>query len=380
MGSIVRDPQTGEPTGALREDDAIDLVKRVRPEASRAEKLAALRAGIKLANENGLTRVHAAGGHFESNDFDKLELYDELRRHGELTLRMYIAYFLNPPELRQQDIDDIEDARKKYSGDWLSAGVVKLRVDGVIESHTAAMIEPYSDDPSLKGKLFWDPAKYNSAVAELDKRGLQLFTHAIGDLAVRTALDAYHHAEEVNHSSDRRPRIEHIETVATADIPRFGKLGVIASMQPLHAYPDADTLDVWARNVGPERASRGWSWKSIADAGGRYAFGSDWPVVTLNPWEGVQTAVTRQTREGKPEAGFVPSQRLTVAQAVEGYTLGAAFAGRREKTEGSLEKGKLADLIIVSQNIFEIDAHKISETKVRTTIVGGQVVYQSDAK
>ncbi|HXO60274.1 MAG TPA: amidohydrolase family protein [Candidatus Acidoferrales bacterium] len=380
VGSIVRDPQTGEPTGALREDDAIDLVKRIRPEASRAEKLAALRAGIKLANENGLTRIHAAGGHFESNDFDKLELYAELRRHGELTLRMYIAYFLNPPELRQQDLEAIEDARKKYSGDWISAGVVKLRVDGVIESHTAAMIDPYSDDPALKGKLFWDPAKYNSAVAELDKRRLQLFTHAIGDLAVRTALDAYQHAEEVNHSSDRRPRIEHIETVTAADIPRFGKLGVIASMQPLHAYPDADTMDVWARNVGPERASRGWSWKSIADTGGRYAFGSDWPVVTLNPWYGLQTAVTRQTREGTPEAGFVPSQRLTVAQAVEGYTLGAAFAGRREKTEGSLEKGKLADLIIVSQNIFEIDAHKISETKVRTTIVGGHVVYRSDAK
>ena len=282
--------------------------------------------------------------------------------------------------MRPQDVEAIENARKKYSGDWISAGVVKLRVDGVIESHTAAMIDPYSDDPALKGKLFWDPAKYNSAVAELDKRRLQLFTHAIGDLAVRTALDAYQHAEEVNHSSDRRPRIEHIETVTAADIPRFGKLGVIASMQPLHAYPDADTMDVWARNVGPERASRGWSWKSIADTGGRYAFGSDWPVVTLNPWYGLQTAVTRQTREGTPEAGFVPSQRLTVAQAVEGYTLGAAFAGRREKTEGSLEKGKLADLIIVSQNIFEIDAHKISETKVRTTIVGGHVVYRSDAK
>jgi predicted amidohydrolase YtcJ len=380
LGSIVRDPQTGEPTGALREDDAIDLVKRVRPEASRAEKLAALRAGLRLANENGLTRVHAAGGHFDSNDFDKLELYDELYRHGELTVRLYVAYFLNPPELRQQDIEAIEDARKKYNGHWLSAGVVKLRLDGVIESHTAAMIDPYSDDPSLKGKLFWEPSKYNSAVAELDKRGLQLFTHAIGDLAVRTALDAYQHAEEVNHSSDRRARIEHIETISPTDIPRFGKLGVIASMQPLHSYPNADTMEVWVRNAGPDRASRAWSWKSIAYAGGRYAFGSDWPVVTLNPWEGLQTAVTRQTREGTPEAGFVPSQRLTVAQAVEGYTLGAAFAGRREKTEGSLEKGKLADLIIVSQNIFEIDPHKISETKVRTTIVGGQVVYQSDAK
>ncbi|HEX3544612.1 MAG TPA: amidohydrolase [Candidatus Acidoferrum sp.] len=373
-GIIVRDPATHEATGALKEA-AQDAVAKAVPEVTRAERLAALRAGIKWANENGLTRVHSAGG-----DFPQLELYDELRRHGDLTLRFYIAYFMDPPEMRPQDMDVIENARKKYHDAWIDTNAVKFMVDGVIESHTAAMIEPYSDDPSLKGKLFWEPAKYSSAVAELDKRGLQLFTHAIGDLGVRTALDAYQHAEDVNHTSDRRPRIEHIETVTAADIPRFGKLGVIASMQPLNSYPNVDTLDVWARNAGPDRASRAWSWKSIADTGGRYAFGSDWPVVTLNPWEGLQTAVTRQTREGTPEAGFVPSQRLTVAQSVEGYTLGAGFAGRREKTEGSLEKGKLADLIIVSQNIFEIDPHKISETKVRTTIVGGQVVYQSDAK
>jgi predicted amidohydrolase YtcJ len=373
-GIIVRDPNTHEATGALKEA-AQDIVAKAEPQLTRAERQAALRDGIHWANQNGLTRVHSAGG-----DFPQLELYDELRRSGELTLRFYIAYFMDPPEMRPQDLEAIENARKKYHDEWIDTDAVKFMVDGVIESHTAAMIEPYSDDPSLKGKLFWEPEKYNPAIAELDKRGLQLFTHAIGELGVRTALNAYQHAEEVNHTSDRRPRIEHIETISPADIPRFGKLGVIASMQPLHSYPNADTLDVWARNAGPDRASRGWSWKSIADAGGRYAFGSDWPVVTLNPWDGLQTAVTRQTREGKPEAGFVPSQRLTVAQAVEGYTLGAAFAGRRDKTEGSLEKGKLADLIIVSQNIFEIDPHKISETKVRTTIVGGKVVYQSDAK
>jgi predicted amidohydrolase YtcJ len=151
-------------------------------------------------------------------------------------------------------------------------------------------------------------------------------------------------------------------------------------MQPLHSYPDADTLDVWARNAGPDRASRAWAWKSIAEGGGRLAFGSDWPVVTLNPWVGIQTAVTRQTAEGTPAGGFVPEQRLTAEQAVDGYTLGAAFAGRREKTEGSIEKGKLADLIVVSQNIFDVDPHQISETKVLTTIVGGRVVYQSDTK
>jgi hypothetical protein len=207
-----------------------------------------------------------------------------------------------------------------------------------------------------------------------------LFTHSIGDAAVHLSLDAYEEAQTRNHKRDHRPRIEHIETISAADIPRFGKLGVIASMQPLHSYPDADTLEVWVHNVGPERASRAWVWKSILDAGGHIAFGSDWPVVTLNPWEGIQTAVTRQTAEGKPEAGFVPQQRLTVAQAIDAYTLGAAFAGRREKAEGSLEVGKLADLIVVSQNVFDVPARKIGETKVSTTIVGGKVVYQAEKK
>ena len=160
------------------------------------------------------------------------------------------------------------------------------------------------------------------------------------------------------------------------DIPRFGKLGVIASMQPLHSYPDDDTLNVWARNIGPDRAGRAWVWKSIANDGGQLAFGSDWPVVTLNPFEGIQTAVTRQTSEGLPKDGFVPSQRLSVAEAIRGYTLGAAFAGFREKTEGSLEPGKLADLIILSQNLFEVDPHTINETKILTTVAGGRVVFQ----
>jgi len=373
-GAIVRDANTGEPTGALKEA-AEQLVTKIIPAPTRAEKIASLRRGIKWANEHGLTRVHSAG-----QDFEELDLYDELRRHGDLTVRFYIAYFLDPPELRPRDLDAIEAARKKYRDAWIDTSVVKFMVDGVVESHTAAMLEPYSDDPSTKGKLFWDVQKYTDAVAQLDKRGLQLFTHAIGDYGVRTALDAYENAEKVNHTSDRRPRIEHIETISAADIPRFAKLGVIASMQPLHADPDANTLNVWARNAGPDRASRGFAWHSIAAAGGKLAFGSDWPVVTLDPWIGLQLAVTRQTLEGKPAGGFHPEQRVTLAEAIAAYTLGAAFAGRREKTEGSLEPGKVADLIVVSQNVLEIDPHKIAATKVVTTMVGGRVVYQSEAR
>ena len=370
-GTIVRDPQTGEATGALKEA-ATGIVERVVPKSNRAEMLAALRQGLAEANRVGVVRAHSAGG-----DFQHFDLYDELNRSGNLTVRMYIAYFLDPPELTTKQIETIEDARKRYNGEFLSGGAVKMMLDGVVESHTAAMLQPYSDDAHFIGKMFWDRAKYKAAVAELDRRGLQIFTHAIGDAAVRLALDSYENAAAANHTSDARPRIEHIETVTAADIPRFGKLGAIASMQPLHAYPDDDTLNVWARNAGPDRASRAWVWQSIARSGGRLAYGSDWPVVTINPWDGVQNAVTRQTKDGKPTGGWVPAERVSLAQAIEAYTLGAAFAGRREKTEGSLESGKVADLIVLDQNLFEIDPLKISQTQVLLTLVGGKTVYRA---
>ena len=377
-GTIVRDPKTGEATGAIKEDAADDLIRRAIPAPPREEKLRALRAGIREANRVGLVRVHSAGGvGIASSDLQNADLYDELRRAGELSLRLYMAYRASPPTLTTASMKEIEDARSRYHDDWLSAGAVKFFLDGVIESHTAAMLQPYSDDPSQIGSLLWDPEKYKQAVAELDKRGFQIFTHAIGDKAVRLALDAYQHAAEVNHTSDRRHRIEHIETVSAEDIGRFGKLGVIASMQPLHSYPDEDTLGIWARNAGPERATRAWAWRSIAQKGGGLAFGSDWPVVTLNPWPGVETALTRQTAEGEPQGGFVPKQRLSLEETIHAYTLGAAFAGHREKTEGSLEPGKVADLIVLDRDLFQIEPSDIGKTQVLLTMVGGKVVYES---
>jgi predicted amidohydrolase YtcJ len=225
--------------------------------------------------------------------------------------------------------------------------------------------------------MWWDADKYKAAVRELDRRGIQVTTHAIGEGAVRLALDAYEAAAKANGTKDHRPRIEHIETITAADIPRFGRLGVIPSMQPLHAYPDEDALEIWARNAGPDRVTRAFAWQSIAKNGGRLAYGSDWPVVTLNPWEGVQNAVTREDVNGKPPGGWVPNERVSLAQAIEAYTLGAAFAGRREKTEGSLEAGKLADLILLDQNLFEIDPLKIGKTQVLLTMVGGKTVYRA---
>jgi predicted amidohydrolase YtcJ len=369
-GKIVRD-EKGEATGALKES-AGDLVTKVMPKPTHEVRLAALRLGMREANKFGLVRVHSAGG-----DFEWLNLYDELRQRQQLTVRFYVSYFLDPPQLTPDAIEQIEQARRTYHDDWISGGVVKTMLDGVIEAHTAAMLETYSDDPTQVGKLFWEPAKYKQALSELDRRGLQIFTHAIGDKSVRLALDAYQATAEANHTRDARPRIEHIETITAQDIPRFGKLGVIASFQPLHAYPNDNVLHVWARNAGTERTQRAWVWHSVESTGGALAFGSDWPVVTLNPWPGVQNALTRRTREGDPPGGFVPQERISLEDAIKAYTLGAAFAGRREKTEGSLEPGKLADLIVLSQDPFKIRPEQIANTEVMLTMVGGKAVYQA---
>ena len=378
-GSLVRDPKTGEPTGAIKEDAADAIIRRAIPEPSHEQKIKTLMAGIELANQFGITRVH---GLTEidalRDDLHNVDLIQELQREGKLTLRFYLGYRVDPPEVSAQQLREIVELRDRYHDDWIAAGAVKFFMDGVIETHTAAMLAPYSDDPSLSGQLFWDVEKYQKGVAELDRRGIQVFTHAIGDRAIRTALDAYENAAQVNGTKDVRHRIEHIEDVSADDIPRFGKLGVIASMQPLHAYPDDDTLKAWAPNVGPERAQRAWAWHSIQAAGGVLAFGSDWPVVTLSPWEGLQNAVTRQTTEGEPKGGWIPSERISLADAIKGYTLNAAFAGHREKTEGSLEAGKVADLIVLSQNIFKVAPLEIGKTKVLLTIVGGRVVYSSN--
>src|SRR5262249_22975319 len=202
-GAFVRDAKTGEPTGAIKEDAADAVVKKVIPIPPRAERLQALRNGIKEANRVGLVRVHSAGGvSIAASDLDNAELFDELRKSGELNLRFYLAYRMNPPEGSEKDFAAIDEARRRYHDEWISAGAAKFFLDGVIETHTAAMLAPYSDDPSLKGSLWWEPAKYQAAISELDRRGVQVFTHAIGDLAIRTALDAYQTAAKQNGTAD----------------------------------------------------------------------------------------------------------------------------------------------------------------------------------
>jgi predicted amidohydrolase YtcJ len=376
-GKFVRDA-SAEPTGAVKEDAADAVVRRAVPSPSHDEVLDALRRGMHEANKVGLVRGISPGGvSVQGGDFSALSAYDELRRQDQLTMRFYIAARMEPPSVGKEQIDKIENAQRRYHDEWLSAGAAKFFLDGVIESHTAAMLAPYSDDSTQSGKLLWDPENYKQAVRNLDREGIQIYTHAIGDRAVRLALDAYAEAQAKNGKHDARPRIEHIESISAEDIPRFGRLGVVASFQPLHAYPDDDLMKIWAPNIGLERARRGWAWHSIENSGGVLAFGSDWPIVTLNPWPGVQNALTRQTTEGEPPGGFLPSESISLEDAIKGYTLGAAYAAHREKEEGSLATGKLADLIMVNQDLFKIEPSEIGKTETLFTMVGGKIVYQS---
>lgn len=369
-GKVVRD-ETGEPTGALLEE-AGALVSKHIPRPTAEETLASLRRGLREAARLGVVRAHGMGGEFEA-----LELLDRLLQEGGLTTRLSVSMWVDPPGPTDEDWKAYERARVRYNDEWLSLGGVKLMLDGVIDSGTGAMLDPYENQHGNRGKLFWEPEAFKRAVAAFNAKGLQVSTHAIGDAAIRLALDAYEEAARTAGERDLRNKIEHAEDIAAEDIPRFGRLGVIASFQPLHANPDPAWMRTWIENVGPEREQRAFAWKAVLDAGGRLAFGSDWPVVTLSPWPGLQVAVTRQDLNGLPECGWLPQHRVTLEEAVYAYTMGGAYAMHREKEAGSIEPGKLADLVIVSQDIFRVDPHEIGKTEVVLTMVGGRVVHDA---
>lgn len=368
-GIVVRDPATEEPTGVLKEE-AMGLVRRAIPEPSREAKLAALRAGLATASRHGVTSAVNASG-----SVAEMELYQHLERRGELSVRMYTALMMEP-KLEAKTLEGYEAARLRFHDAWVRAGLIKAFMDGVVESHTAAMLAPYADDPKLGGSLNYTPEQFRRNVLELDRRHFQVMTHAIGDRAVRTALDAYQAAQEVDGPRDRRFHIEHIEVVSPADIPRFGALQVIAGMQPYHCYPEPNLFNVWARNVGPDRLPYAFAWHDLAAAGAKLAFGSDWPVVSLDPFIGLENAVTRQDEKGQPAGGWVGAQKVTLEQAVAAYTRDAAYAEFEEDRKGSLEPGKLADAIVLSQDLFRISPLEISKTRVLMTIVGGKIVYR----
>jgi predicted amidohydrolase YtcJ len=375
-GIIDRDPKTGEPTGVLKEGPAHQLVQKFIPTPTREEEVSLLAKAFQYFNSLGLTSVTSCGG-----DVENIDLFAELRSRGQLTARLYGAPIENPPGSAPQFpqfMKWVEGLREKYHDEWIDVGAVKFFADGVIESHTAAMLQPYANAPT-EGHLNFDPSVYTKDVVEVNRLGLQVFTHAIGDRGIRMALDAYQQAEKVTGNGDLRDSVEHIEDPSAEEIPLFGKLNVVASMQPLHEVPNYDVLHVWAVNVGPERAQRAWPWHDILAGGAHLAAGSDWPVVTPNPWQGIQEFLTRETPQGTPSGGWHPNERITLPEAIKAYTLDGAYRDRRENILGSIQVGKLADMIIISQNIFRVRPMQIANTDVLMTMVGGKVVYNAPA-
>lgn len=374
-GVIVRDKATGEPTGVLKEKPAVDLVKLKVPEPGAAEKYQSLLKGLRLLNSLGITSVQDAGLLSPTQDVEAdLAMLDRARREGKLSVRVAAAVDMEPDKA----VATVALAKRlaaRYRDAWLRVVGVKLFVDGVIESKTAAMLEPYADDTSA-GQPNWTAEALNEAVTAADREALQTWLHAIGDRAVRMALDAHEAALRANGRLDRRGRVEHLETLQASEYARFKPLGVIASMQPLHANPDENTLSAWAGNLGEERVSRAWSWAAFEKAGARLAFGSDWPVVTPSVLRGLFCAVTRKTREGTPAGGWLPQHALSLESALRHYTIDAAYASFEEAEKGSLEVGKRADLVVLSDDIFKGSPETLLKTKILLTLVDGKPVYR----
>jgi predicted amidohydrolase YtcJ len=358
-GVICRDPVTHEPTGVLEEAAGREALALLAPKPTHEMALEGYRRAFRTASEMGLVRLHSAG-----RDSDAIGVFDEMRRRGELPLRLLISTVIDPPSITPQDIDAIESTRERYNDEWIDANAVKFFQDGLVETHTAAMLEPYEDAANVTGETHWRTDAFRHAVVEMNRRGFHILAHATGDRSTREILDAYALARQANGKEHTVLRIEHAEHISDEDIARFARLGVIASMHPL--FP----VSVWGAQetcVGSHRMQLAFPWRSLARAGGRVAFGSDFPAYTLNPWEAIQALVA-----GHPRA----EQRISIAEAISGYTIDAAYAGGREWTEGSLSIGKAADLMVVSQNLFDAPATSLAQTRVLLTMVGGRVVHR----
>ena len=375
-GVIVRDPKTGEPSGLLKEAPAMALVQSIMPKTSRNEQLQALRAASEEALRYGVTSVTDAAG-----TPDDLEAYDDARRSGDLSVRVYYSLLVTPgfTEKDAKRFDEVWHAHP--ANPMLKTGIIKMFMDGVIETNTAYLLAPYTNTPS-RGKPNYTTEDFNRIVQMMDKRGWQIMVHALGDGAVRMTLDGFERLAAVNPTParGRRNRIEHIETIDSADIPRFGKLGVIASMHPIGGFlPPAQfsqpvstaLLGVWGRNLGAERAARGGMWRSITEAGGRVVFGSDWPVASLDAMTRIYNITHRLPLPGGTD------QRLSLTAAIDDYTRECAYATFDEREKGMLVPGMLADVAILATDVFSHPPAKPEDLAVKMTIVDGKVVYRA---
>ncbi len=363
-GTIVRDG-SGLPTGVLK-DNAMRLMFDAVPAPSEARLDRFLDAAMRYVAGNGVTTVHDVSAD-DVDSWASLATYRRAEERGALSLRIYSVMPLSDwPALR----DDV--AANGRGTEWLKTGGVKGFMDGSLGSHTAAFFEPFSDTPGERGFLINTPDDMRQWIEGADAAGLQVMVHAIGDRAIRDLLDIYSEVAGANGERDRRFRVEHAQHIHPRDVERFAAQEVIASMQPYHAIDDGR----WAESViGPERAETTYAFRSLVDSGARVALGSDWYVAPATPIEGIYAAVTRRTLDGANPGGWVPEQKITVEQALRGYTRQGAFASFDEHRKGTLEAGKLADMVLLDRDLTEIAPESIRGARVVKTIVGGRVVF-----
>jgi predicted amidohydrolase YtcJ len=366
-GVIVRDAQ-GNPTGGLK-DAAMDLAYQVVPPLSHEQRLHAVQRALAHAASLGVTSVQNM-----SADYADIAVYAELLQRGELTARIYAAPLITGVD------DQIKiGIRHAFGGPFLRIGALKAFADGSLGSGTAYFFEPFLNQPNNRGLLSDEMhpiSLMRDRMMKADAAGLQICTHAIGDEGISTILDLYSDVVKAHGEADRRFRIEHAQHMAAKDFDRFTQLHVIASMQPYHAIDDGR----WAEGrIGHDRASRTYAFRTLLNHGVRLAFGTDWEVAPLNPLLTVYAAVTRATLDGKNPNGWFPEQKLSVAETVEAYTMGSAYAEFQEHEKGSITPGKLADMVLLSDDIFAIDPVKIREVKVLRTFVGGKQVWDAAA-
>jgi predicted amidohydrolase YtcJ len=364
-GIIVRDPKSGEPTGVLK-DAAQDAVWKVAPDPTLDEKLEAARAATNHAAAHGVTSVQ------DMSAGRDVGVYQALLNRGELKTRIYAVTRI--PEWERVGNTGVLRA---FGGEMLRIGGLKGFADGSLGSTTALFFDPYNDAPDSRGipadDMFPEGVMLKRVEAA-DAAGLQVMIHAIGDRANDQILSIYEQVIKDHGERDRRFRIEHAQHLRPVDIARFGRDHVVASMQPYHCIDDGR----WAeKRIGHERAKTTYAFRSLLDSGAVLAFGSDWTVAPLDPILGIYAATTRRTLDGKNPGGWIPEQKITVEEAVRAYTVGSAYAEFQENVKGSVTPGKLADLVILSQDIFKIDPVEIEKVKVTMTIMGGRVVYEA---
>ncbi len=361
-GEIVRDARTGEPIGIFK-DRALDLIGRAIPPPSPEQRDSALARALAHAASLGVT----ATAHMSAS-WEDLASYRRLERAGRLTLR--VAVYL-PLESWRTVADTV--GRLGPGDDWVKIGGLKGYMDGSAGSRTAYFFRPYSDSAGYSGLLQHPEADMRQWIGAADSAGLQIAVHAIGDRANAILLAIYDSVARAHGPRDRRFRVEHAQHLRPEDIPLFGKLGVIPSMQPYHAIDDGRWVE---QRIGPERIKTTYAFRTLLDTGAQLAFGSDWTVAPLDPILGVYAAVTRRTLDGKNPGGWVPQQKITVAEALRAYTVGSAYATFDEAKRGVLARGYDADVVVIDRNLFTLPPDSLDRARVRYTIVGGKVVFR----